>query len=158
MIVTVSDGFAYTLTAGSHIERLVTNDPTAFGQVDLTGNEFANRIEGSDGGNVINGGGGADVMIGFDSADTYFVDNAGDVVIDNGSHDGDLDGVFVSVSWSLTAGSRVADFGTTDPTATTPINLTGNAVVNNCRMFGNAGANILDSGGRRVRDARIGRQ
>ena len=31
VIVTVSDGFAYTLTAGSHIERLVTNNPTPFG-------------------------------------------------------------------------------------------------------------------------------
>ena len=52
--------------------------------INLTGNEFNNFIFGSAGDNVINGGGGADYMSGGKGNDTYFVDNPGDSLFENG--------------------------------------------------------------------------
>ena len=50
------------------------------GNINGTGNGFANTITGNSGDNTLDGGAGADTMTGGLGNDTYVVDNAGDVV------------------------------------------------------------------------------
>ncbi len=50
----------------------------------LTGNLLDNTMTSGDGDDTLNGGAGADTMIGGAGSDTYIVDNAGDVVIEEG--------------------------------------------------------------------------
>jgi trimeric autotransporter adhesin len=69
------------------------------------GNAANNRIESTVadvGGywDTLNGGEGADTLVGSDGWNTFVVDNAGDVLIDNGGHDL----VESSIDWTLTAG------------------------------------------------------
>ena len=49
---------SYTLAAGSEVELLSAIDPGATAAMDLTGNEFANRLYGNAGANTLIGGGG----------------------------------------------------------------------------------------------------
>ncbi|MER8758313.1 calcium-binding protein, partial [Mesorhizobium sp. M0976] len=72
----------HALSAGSEIELLATNSPSGTTAINLTGNAFAQTIQGNAGANVINGLGGADTMAGYGGNDTYYVDNAGDKVIE----------------------------------------------------------------------------
>ena len=65
------------------IEHLATTNASGTTAINLTGNEFAQTIEGNAGANIINGGGGADTMIGHGGNDDYYVDNAGDKVVES---------------------------------------------------------------------------
>ena len=49
---------SYALAAGVSVETLTTTNQAGVGAIDLTGNEFDNRIEGNDGANVLTGNGG----------------------------------------------------------------------------------------------------
>lgn len=113
----------------------------------LSGTEGADRLRGQQGNDTLNGlggvdeldgGTGADRMLGGTGSDSYWVDNAGDVVIENAS-EGTKDTVYTSVSYLLPV--NVEDGVAT---GSAHISLTGNELNN--MLTGNAGSNVLDGG------------
>ena len=104
----------------------------------LNGGLGRDTLIGNDLSNDMNGGAGADVMIGGGGADIYWVDNAGDMVMEY-DHGG-RDVVYSSVSYTLSAhveklvlALRAGD-----------INGTGNELDN--ILIGNLGRNVLSGG------------
>ena len=122
----------YGLTA--NVETLVLQ-----GGADLQGfgNGLVNSVFGNSGNNLVDGGGGADAMSGGVGNDTYFVDNAGDAVIENAAQGNDA--VFASVNYGLTANVETLVLqGSAD------LQGYGNGLVN--VIYGNTGNNLLDGG------------
>ncbi len=154
---TTSWGGLYTINmvtgATNYSGELFTNFEnltTGAGDDTITGTDAANVIKtnggtdaiaGAGGDDQLDGGAGADTMTGGLGNDWFFVDNAGDVVVE-GAGDGANDRVFASASYTLGAGVYVEMFTTNDNLATTAISLTGNELAN--LMYGNAGGNALD--------------
>jgi hypothetical protein len=68
----------------------------------LTGSSFDDTLIGSIADNRLDGGGGVDLMIGGAGSDIYFVDNAGDAVVENPG-EGSNDIVFSSAHFALSA-------------------------------------------------------
>jgi Ca2+-binding RTX toxin-like protein len=127
---TVSSSVDYTLTA--NVENLVLTGSALSG----TGNAGDNSITGNALGNTLSGGAGADVMAGGLGNDLYFVENAGDLVVEAAGEGTDT--VSSSIDYTLTA--NVEDLVLTG----TAVSGTGNALGN--RITGNAAANRLDGG------------
>jgi Ca2+-binding RTX toxin-like protein len=109
----------------------------------LFGMDNDDNLYGGDGDDILDGGFGADDLEGELGNDDYYVDNAGDSVIETGS--GTLDRVFTSASWTLTAGADIELFQTTDDNGTSAIDLTGNDATQ--QVVGNAGANFINGRG-----------
>ncbi|MFD2055713.1 M10 family metallopeptidase C-terminal domain-containing protein [Mesorhizobium calcicola] len=101
-----------------------------------TGNSIANIINGNSGNNIIDGLGGADTMSGAQGDDTYYVDNAGDHVIDVIGHG--TDNVQAYVSFNL-SGQELENL---QLRSAANINGTGNSIAN--IINGNSGNNIID--------------
>lgn len=149
---------SYTL--GANLENLFL---IGSGALDGTGNELANSISGNGDGNHLNGGSGkdtlnggggndtldggadADTMSGGAGDDTYFVDNMGDLIVENA--DEGIDVVNASVSYRLSSnvedlflvGSAVSGFG----------NNLDNRLYGNSRpnfLNGQAGADTMEGG------------
>ena len=138
----VYSAVSYALAAGSAVEVLATADNTATTALNLTGNEFANYLVGNAGANLLDGGAGPDQLWGRGGDDSYYADAGDDVV----EYDGDgYDILYARSSYALGIGQSIEVLATIDNTATTAINLTGNALSN--YIVGNAGANTLDGGG-----------
>ena len=109
------------------------------GSADLQGygNADANTLFGNGGNNLLNGGTGADTMAGGAGNDTYFVDDPGDVAVEDPGEGADA--VFASVDYTLAANVEtlvLQGAGNLDGT--------GNALANN--IYGNTGDNTLDGG------------
>ena len=98
------------------VELLSAIDPASTAAINLTGNEFANRIYGNAGANILIGGGGADMLFGCGGNDIYLVDDAGDVVVEAAG--GGFDTVYAVVSYTLDAGSEVEVLSAIDPAPT----------------------------------------
>jgi hypothetical protein len=135
---------SYTLTAGAEVEVLSTIDHSATTAINLTGNALANEIYGNAGANVLDGGGGADFLIGLAGNDIYYVDSAGDTVVE-GAAEGARDVVYTSADYVLGALANVEVLSASSSAGTTPLSLTGNALAN--EIFANAGNNVIDGGG-----------
>ena len=129
---TVLSSVSFMLSA--NVETLVLQ-----GGADLQGfgNGLANSLFGNTGNNLLDGGAGADAMAGGAGNDTYFVDNAGDAVIENAGQGSDA--VFASVNYGLTANVETLVLqGGAD------LQGFGNGLANS--LFGNSGNNLLDGG------------
>jgi serralysin len=100
------------------------------------GNELVNVLAGTPGDNLLDGGIAADTMYGGDGSDGYFVDNAGDLVIEGAGQGKDT--VYASVDYRLTAD---VDYLVLQASAMQGY---GNDLVN--VLSGTAGINLLDGG------------
>ncbi|MGE8189998.1 M10 family metallopeptidase C-terminal domain-containing protein, partial [Pseudomonas sp. NPDC086278] len=103
------------------------------------GSSFNDTLIGNALNNTLDGMAGADTMNGGAGNDTYFVDNTGDVVIEDGTSASEIDAVNSSVNYVL--GNNV-EYLTLLGTAN--LNGTGNA--QNNLITGNSGNNVLDGG------------
>ena len=135
------DGLTVIAQPGAVINASFT--PSGSQGITVLGAGAADNITTGVGNDLLNGGGGADVLAGDGGNDIYIVDNAGDVVTEAGG--AGVDQVYSSVNYTLAAGTSVEVLGTADPSSTVALNLSGNELSQ--QIFGNAGANVLTSGG-----------
>ncbi|MEH6825141.1 MAG: calcium-binding protein, partial [Motiliproteus sp.] len=142
-IVEAAAGGTDTVTVQGHykgyaLDANVENLVMTGYQTTATGNDLDNSISttyGSTGSHdVLDGGAGADTMAGYYGNDTYYVDNAGDTVVENANQGTDT--VIASVDYAL--GDNVENLTLS---GTAGLNGTGNASAN--VLVGNAGSNVL---------------
>ncbi|MEA3011575.1 MAG: hypothetical protein QOD42_120 [Sphingomonadales bacterium] len=134
----------YVLRAGAEVETLSAIDPNSAGDMDLTGNEFANTLIGTAGSNTLIGGGGADVLAGGGGRDYYRVEEAADEILEYAG--GGFDSVYATTSYTLRAGYEIellAALGA--PPQQGRFTLTGNEYANT--IIGSTGGDHLIGGG-----------
>jgi Ca2+-binding RTX toxin-like protein len=104
----------------------------------LRGNEGNDTLDGGDGGDELDGGTGNDSMTGGGGSDQYYVDSAGDVVVETiaDSATGGLDTVFSTVGYTL--GANVENLR-----LLSGVGLSGTGNTLNNRLFGSNGADLL---------------
>jgi Ca2+-binding RTX toxin-like protein len=136
---TVIASVSYALQGGSEVELLRTAGPGTTTAINLTGNAFAQTLQGNAAANTLDGKGGADTMQGVLGNDTYFVDNAGDVIVEAAGQGTDT--VIATTSYTLAAGASVEVLRTLGSATTYAVNLTGNELGN--AIYGNAAANTI---------------
>jgi Ca2+-binding RTX toxin-like protein len=142
--VVVTAAITYTLAADAEVEVMRAGSPTSTAVTNLVGNALANALHGNAAANLLNGGAGADTMSGYAGNDTYYVDNAGDQVIEAAGGGRDTVLVSAGTSYTLTSGAEVEVMATTNSASTAAVNLAGNAFAN--EIYGNAGSNIIAGG------------
>ncbi|MBD2104399.1 calcium-binding protein [Leptolyngbya sp. FACHB-261] len=132
-IDTVVANFDYAL--GATYENLTLLGPAIYG----TGNGLNNTIIGNDNNNILNGSGGNDNLQGGKGDDTYYVNSAGDVVVEQ-LNGGLVDTVISSESYVL--GANVENL-----TLIGNANRNGTGNADNNIIQGNNGNNRLDGKG-----------
>jgi Ca2+-binding RTX toxin-like protein len=165
---TIATSISYTLDAQSEIETLRAANAFGIDDLNLTGNDIANRIEGNSGGNILRGGGGDDVLYGLAGNDTLrgdggndslygglgndnlVVDDAGDQVFEAAGEGRDW--LIVAASYTLAAGQSIEEVVLSEGETVTwpwppaePLDFTGNEL--NQSITGNEANNVLDGGG-----------
>jgi Ca2+-binding RTX toxin-like protein len=158
-IDTVRSSITWILCA--HVENLTLVGNAA---IDGTGNELNNVIVGNNaantlrglggddtlrggaGNDVLDGGSGADLMIGGRGNDLYYVDDPGDLVVENAGEG--VDSVYSTISWALpdhVENLTLIGQGALSGTGNSLDNvITGNGASN--RLYGGAGNDVLDGG------------
>ncbi|WP_243369773.1 calcium-binding protein [Microvirga solisilvae] len=131
-VVTISANANAALTKGGH--HLILTGTAIRG----TGNSLNNTITGNLYANIIDGGKGIDRMQGGAGNDTYYVDNSRDVVVESSSG-GTADHVVTYASYTLA--NYVENLTAAGSSA---ISLTGNTLANVIK--GNAAANTINGG------------
>ncbi|HTO30580.1 MAG TPA: M10 family metallopeptidase C-terminal domain-containing protein [Pararhizobium sp.] len=109
----------------------------------LNGGAGADNLDGGIGNDRLDGGIGVDTMTGGIGDDHYIVNNAGDV-INEVAGGGTADRVSARASYVLAADDDIELLTTVSSSATTAINLTGNALHQD--IIGNSGNNTLRDG------------
>lgn len=137
---TVNSSVSFTLA--NHLENLSLTGTAA---INATGNAANNVLRGNVADNRLDGAQGADRMIGGQGNDTYFVDNAGDAVVED--LNGGNDTVISTLDYTLAA--NVEALTLSGPA----LNATGNELSNelignerNNRLYGAAGDDFLQGG------------
>jgi serralysin len=148
-IVYASASFTLHATEAD-IEELRTDVDSGTAAINLTGNARGSTFVGNAGNNRIDGRGGADIMQGLGGFDTYFVDDAGDQVIE--ANVAGFDSVFATVSYTLGAGQFIEKLVLTGIAG---ISGTGNAL-NNTIIGNDAGNRLASGGGRDLLDGKGG--
>ena len=145
----------------SAVEFIQTDNAAGITAINLTGNALAQTITGNAGANALDdgGAGAADTLIGGAGNDTYYVHNAGTIIVENAIFSGAVlvssaDRVAASVSFTLAADDDIEQLTTNSSTGTTAINLTGNALKQS--ITGNDGDNVLNTGGAAAADTMSG--
>ncbi|MBO3762540.1 calcium-binding protein [Ciceribacter sp. L1K22] len=128
----VLTGTGNTSGTGNSLDNVMTGNS---GNNTLNGEAGNDTLKGGSGNDTLNGGSGADRMEGGSGNDTYYVDNAGDVVVE--SWGGGTDTVRASRSYTL--GSNVENLVLTGTGNTSG---TGNSLNNT--ITGNSGNNTLN--------------
>jgi Ca2+-binding RTX toxin-like protein len=105
----------------------------------LLGNALNNGLTGNIADNVLNGGAGADRMRGLAGNDAYYIDHAGDKLLEAAG--GGFDKAVTSTSYVLHTDSEIESLSVLDEAGTAAIRLTGNGTAQTLR--GNAGGNQL---------------
>jgi Ca2+-binding RTX toxin-like protein len=112
----------------------------------LVGNALANELVGLGGNDSLDGGTGADTLIGGTGDDTYYIDNVGDVIVENADEGSDT--VYVSTTYTVAENlENVVLAGTSaiNATGNSADNIiTGNSAINN--LFGMDGNDTLNGG------------
>ncbi|WP_304438784.1 M10 family metallopeptidase C-terminal domain-containing protein, partial [Brevundimonas sp. Leaf363] len=128
---TVSSSVSFRL--GAYVENLTLTGSAGTAR----GNDLDNILIGNARDNFMRGGAGADTMSGSTGDDRYYVDNAGDQVIELSSEGRDW--VYSEISWTLGANIEALTL-----TGDAWINATGNSKGN--AIYGNAGRNVITGG------------
>jgi Ca2+-binding RTX toxin-like protein len=138
----VRSSVSFSLT-GSAVRGDVENVTlTGAANINASGNDLANVLQGNAGANRLLGEGGADTMIGGNGNDRYTVLDAGDIVDEGGTNGIDEIGSAISIALG---GPQVK--GTVENVVLlgqSNINADGNAVANS--LVGNGGINVLNGG------------
>ena len=129
----VESTISYTLV--NEVENLSL---LGMANINGTGNSLSNVLIGNGGNNKLDGKAGADAMSGGLGNDTYVVDNAADVIQENGGEGTDT----VETSLTYTLAANVENLTLT---GASNVNGTGNSLAN--VLTGNSGNNILTGGG-----------
>lgn len=127
---TVMASVSYSLAA--EVENLVLDGYGLAG----TGNVLANSLSGTAGHDTLDGGAGADTMTGGFGNDAYYVDNAGDLVVEAAGEG--LDTVYAARNYTL--GANVENLVLTG----TARIATGNGLANT--ITGTSGSNTINGG------------
>jgi Ca2+-binding RTX toxin-like protein len=144
-----SDTVSYAYATGAITASLATTTPqdTESSGIDtlrnienLYGSAYDDTLTGNNAANTLNGSAGADILIGRDGSDTYYIDNAGDRVIEINSN-ATLGGTDLVVS-SLTAYTLVANVENGRINTSASANLTGNTLNN--VLYAGTGNNVID--------------
>jgi len=132
---TVLASLDYSLSILGNLGSIENLTLSGTGDLNGTGNALANVIAGNSGSNILDGVGGADTMKGGLGNDSYYVDNAGDQVVEISGQGTDI--VYSSIDFNLT-GQYIENL----TLAGTALKATGNSLAN--VLVGNAGNNLLD--------------
>jgi Ca2+-binding RTX toxin-like protein len=151
---TVKSSVSFNLTSdgikiAGEIEELVLTGTAAIAGTGnvlanrITGNGAANTLSGLAGSDTLDGGAGADKMIGGIGNDTYVVDNALDMIVEDGVDKYDAVRATINVDLDIAGGGQVEDVYLL---GTAALNAAGNGA-GNYMVGNNAGNKLTGNGG-----------